>query len=84
MFYLMPAIQPLASLLLAGLCTYTIALAGVAALHFQPYIAPLLVRCIIQGHHRVPCMHACSALLGADGAQADAPPLSLLGLCCCC
>ena len=36
------------------------------------------------GSHRVPCMHPCSALLGADGARADAPPLSLLGLCCCC
>ena len=50
MFYLMPAIQPLASLLLAGLSTYTIALAGVAALHFQPYIAPLLVRFLVQHH----------------------------------
>ena len=60
MFYLMPAIQPLASLLLAGLCTYTIALAGVAALHFQPYIAPLLVRCISQhqawSHARLPAL----------------------------
>lgn len=60
MFYLMPAIQPLASLLLAGLCTYTIALAGVAALHFQPYIAPLLVCCIIQVH--IEC-HACTLAL---------------------
>ena len=58
MFFLMPAIQPLASLLLAGLSTYTIALAGVAALHFQPYIAPLLVQSNVRASHIKPCMPA--------------------------
>ena len=39
----MPAVQPLLIVVLAALAAYTIAFAGVAALHFQPYIAPLLV-----------------------------------------
>ena len=40
---MMPVVQPLLIVVLAALAAYTIAFAGVAALHFQPYIAPLLV-----------------------------------------
>lgn len=43
LYWLLPVIQPLMSLVLAALAAYTIAFAGVAALHFHPYIAPLLV-----------------------------------------
>ena len=43
LFWIMPVVQPLLIVVLAALAAYTIAFAGVAALHFQPYIAPLLV-----------------------------------------
>ena len=43
LFWVMPLVQPLLIVVLAALAAYTIAFAGVAALHFQPYIAPLLV-----------------------------------------
>ena len=43
LFWMMPVVQPLLIVVLAALAAYTIAFAGVAALHFQPYIAPLLV-----------------------------------------
>jgi len=43
LFWLMPVIQPLLCLVMAGLAAFTVAYAGVAALHFQPYVAPLLV-----------------------------------------
>ena len=44
LFWLMPVIQPLLCMLLAALAAFSVAYAGVAALHFQPYVAPLLVR----------------------------------------
>ena len=44
LFWLMPVIQPMLCMLLAGLAAFSVAYAGVAALHFQPYVAPLLVR----------------------------------------
>lgn len=43
LFWLMPVIQPLLSLLMAGVAAFAVAFAGVSALHFQPYVAPLLV-----------------------------------------
>ena len=43
LFWIMPVVQPLLIVVLAALAAYTIAFAGVAALHFQPYVAPLLV-----------------------------------------
>lgn len=43
LFWLMPVIQPLLCMLLAALAAFSVAYAGVAALHFQPYVAPLLV-----------------------------------------
>lgn len=52
LFWLMPVIQPLLCLVMAGLAAFTVAYAGVAALHLQPYVAPLLVRVLCCKPHK--------------------------------
>jgi hypothetical protein len=39
----MPVVQPVVTLTLVAITTFPVAFAGVAALHFQPYVAPLLL-----------------------------------------
>jgi hypothetical protein len=43
LYWAMPALQPVLTLLLAALSIFPVAFASVAALHFEPYIAPLLL-----------------------------------------
>ena len=43
LYWAMPLAQPLAILLVAGLAFFCVAFAAAAALHFQPYVAPLLL-----------------------------------------
>ena len=43
LYWVLPALQPLVTLLVSALALFTIALTGVAALRFLPYVAPLLL-----------------------------------------